>query len=64
MAGLRLPIDWFGAYLDALRKVNARDARAAVSGTWKQPTIAIAGDWAKLKDEVSSLGYTVTPYTP
>jgi zinc protease len=64
MAGLHLPSDWYSTYLAALPKVTAADARAAVSEAWAKPTIVVAGDWAKLKDELGSLGYTVTPYTP
>ena len=64
MAGRRLPADWYTNYVAALPKVSAADARAAVSAMWKQPTIVVAGDWAKVKDDVGSLGYTVAPYTP
>jgi zinc protease len=64
MAGLHLPADWYATYLAALPKVTAADARAAVGEAWTQPTIVVAGDWSKLKDELGSLGYTVTPYTP
>ena len=64
MVGLRLPADWFTSYLAALPGVTAADARSAVAATWKQPTIVVAGDWAKLKDDLAGMGYTVTPYTP
>lgn len=64
MVGLRLPADWFASYLGALPMVTAADARSAVAATWKQPTIVVAGDWAALKDDLASMGYTVTPYTP
>ena len=64
MAGLHLPADWYSKYLAALPGVTPEAARAAVSDRWAQPTIVVAGDWSKLKDEVGSLGYTVTPYVP
>lgn len=64
MVGLRLPADWYASYLAALPNVMASDARSAIATSWKAPTIVVAGDWAKLKDDLAGMGYTVTPYTP
>lgn len=53
-----LPLDWYARYADGIRKVTAKDARAAAKAIvpTKSLAISIVGDMSKVRADLDKLG--------
>src|SRR5207253_1148654 len=56
------PLDWYQSYAAGLRAVTADDARAAADAAWKDLSIVIVGDWAKVGKDLATLGLPIVRY--
>ena len=65
LAGLAIsgqPLDWHQGYVAGVRAITAAQARDSAAARWKDPSIVIVGDAAKLAEGLGTLGLPVVRY--
>ncbi len=56
-----LPLDHYATYADDLAAITPAAMRAAIAQLWDGLSIVVAGDWATLGPELSTLGLPLAP---